>query len=274
VKQRQDDQYHQDIVNWLTPVDYAPQQSDFISRRQEGTGQWLLDSYQFNDWLSKNKQTLLCPGMPGAGKTIITSIVVEYLWTKFQNNTIVGIAYLYCNFRRQYEQKPADLLASLLKQLVQEQAVMPESMNSLYRRHKYKRTRPSFAEISEVLNSIVANYSRTFFIIDALDECQVSDGARLTFLLEIFNLQAKTGANIFATSRFIPKIMKEFERSISLEIRASDGDIQRYVDGHMLNLPSFVLGRPKLQEEIKVAIVKAVNGMYVLSNTVAVDPTS
>jgi hypothetical protein len=35
------------ILNWLTLTDYAPHQNDFISRRQAGTGQWLLDSEEF-----------------------------------------------------------------------------------------------------------------------------------------------------------------------------------------------------------------------------------
>jgi hypothetical protein len=39
---RQDDQERQTILDWLTPIDYSTQQSDFISRRQEGTGEWLL----------------------------------------------------------------------------------------------------------------------------------------------------------------------------------------------------------------------------------------
>jgi len=79
---RQDDQESRAIMDWLTPIDYAPQQSDFISRRQEGTGLWLLNSREFQDWLSSSKQTLFCPGIPGAGKTVVTSIVVDYLFTK------------------------------------------------------------------------------------------------------------------------------------------------------------------------------------------------
>ncbi len=77
------------------------------------------------------KQTLFCPGIPGAGKTILTSIVVDDLHTRFQNNERIGIAYLYCNFRRQEEQRAGDLLASLLKQLAQGQSSMPESVRSL-----------------------------------------------------------------------------------------------------------------------------------------------
>jgi hypothetical protein len=49
---------HQHILNWLTPIDYAPQQSDFIARRQEGTGQWLLNSDKFQEWLTHSRQTL------------------------------------------------------------------------------------------------------------------------------------------------------------------------------------------------------------------------
>jgi hypothetical protein len=257
---------NQAILDWLTPIDYALQQSDFIKRRQEGTGQWLLNSNEFQEWVEQSNQTLFCPGIPGAGKTIITSIVIEDLCTRFQNDTSIGIAYVYCDFRRQQEQTPENLLASLLKQLVQEQPAPPESVKTIYERHKEKRTGgPSFEETSKALQSVVADYSKVFIIIDALDECQVSDGGRRRLLSEIINVQAKTGASLFATSRFIPEIMKELEGSVSLEIRASDEDVQRYLDGRMLELPSFVVRSHDLQKEIKTEITKAVDGMYVPS---------
>lgn len=258
-----------EILNWLTPVDHAPQQSDFMSMRQEGTGQWLLDSDEFQWWVNQNKATLFGPGIPGAGKTIITSVVVEHLRTKFQNDGSVGIAYLYCNFRRQQEQKPTNLLASILKQLIQRRLSVPENIASLYKHHKEAQNRPSFDEISEVLQSVIANYSRTYIIIDALDECQVS--GRSLLLSEIFNLQTKTDVNFFATSRFIPEIVNMFEGSTSLEIYASDEDVARYLDGHMSRLPSFVSRNCALQEEIKTEIIDVVDGMYVPSNATRID---
>ena len=261
---QRDDQERRAIADWLTLIDHAPQQSDFISRRQEGTGRWLLDSNEFQGWLNSSAQTLFCPGIPGAGKTIIMSIIIEHLWKRFQNDTNTGIAFLYCNFRREHEQRPVDLLTSLLKQLVQEQSLVPKIVRSLYESHKDKRTRPSLDEILKVLHSVVTGYSRTFILVDALDEYQGSDGGRKKFLTEIFDLQAKTGASLFTTSRFIPEILKEFEgRSIWLEIRARNEDVARYLDGHISRLPSCVSRSYGLQQRIKTEVIKAVDGMYV-----------
>jgi hypothetical protein len=133
----------------------------------------------------------------------------------------------------------------------------------LYDRHKDKRTRPSLSEILGILQTVAAAYSRVFVIVDALDECQISDGCRQRFLSGLFNLQATCGANLFATSRPISSIEKEFEGNSKLEIRASEEDVRRYLEGHVLRLPGFVARSLELQEEIKTDIVNAIDGMYV-----------
>jgi hypothetical protein len=193
---------------------------------------------------------LFCPGIPGAGKTILTSIVVDDLITRFQNNPTISIAYIYCNFRRKDEQKIDDLLASLLKQLAQSQSSLPGGMKDLYDRHIKKQTRPSLDEISGALQSVAGLCSRVFIIIDALDECQAFDRCQSTFLSQIFILQAKTRANFFATSRPILDIKTAFETvfegCLAREILASDEDVRRYLDGHMPHLLKFVFKRPDL----------------------------
>jgi hypothetical protein len=259
----QHDQGHRAVLDWLTSVDYAPQHADYIRRRQPGTGQWLLDSAEFQRWLETSQQTLFCPGIPGAGKTILTSIVIDDLYNKFHNDATVGIAYVYCNYRYQFEQTAENLLINLLKQLSQERSSIPDSVKDLYDRHKAKRTRPLFEEISRALLSVATLYSRVFIVVDALDECQAFDGCRSTFLGGIFNLQAKCGANLFATSRLIPGISEQFEGSTSLQIRASEEDVRRYLDGRMSQLPAFIGHSSHLQKRIKTEIVGAVDGMYV-----------
>ncbi len=259
----QHDQEHKAILQWLTPIEYTSQQSDFISRRQEGTGLWLLNSDEFQQWIKQPKQTLFCPGIPGAGKTILTSIVIDHLCKLNHDNPTTGIAYIYFNFRQRHEQKPEDLLSSLLKQLLWGQASMPESVKTLYEQHWQQQTRPSLSEIGATLRSVVVNFSRTFIIIDALDECRVSGGSRTKFLSEVSKVRRQTQANLFLTSRHIPEIEIEFEGSVSMEICASSNDVRRYLEGHMSQLPSFISHKIGLQEEVVAEITQAADGMYV-----------
>ncbi|RDW63402.1 hypothetical protein BP6252_10947 [Coleophoma cylindrospora] len=261
----QHDQEFRTILDWLTSVDYGPQQTDFIRRRQAGTGQWLLDSTEFQTWLETDKRTLFCPGIPGAGKTILTAIVVEELVTRFNGNNSIGIAYLYCNFRRQHEQNVESLLSSLLKQLAECLPSLPNTVKDLYDRHKTKRTRPSCEELSLSLHAVAGLYTRVFVFIDALDECQVSNKSRAIFLAQLFNLQARYKVNLFVTSRFIPDIVEKFDGTLSIEIRASEDDVRRYLENHMSNLPSFIQRNPDLQAEVQSQIVKVVDGMFLLA---------
>ena len=263
MRSRLDKEEDLNVLKWLTPIDYATQQSDHISRRQPGTGQWLLDSAEYQEWLDSPGKTLFCPGIPGAGKTILTAIVIDDIYSRFRCDTSVGIAYLYCDFRRQHEQKIEDLLANLLKQLAQQQASMPDGVQTLYDQYKNQPKRPTLDEILSILHSVSILYSRVFIIVDALDECQVSNGCRTRLLSGIFELQARVRANFFSTSRFDPEIEKEFEQSISLGIRARDEDVQTYLAGNMTRLPSFVSNNPALQNKVMATISKAVNGMYV-----------
>lgn len=154
-----------------------------------------------------------------------------------------------------------DLLLSLLKQLTQGKTILPECVDRLYENHTKRRTRPSLDEILQALQVVAISYSKVFIIVDALDECQTSNGCRHNFLSELFTLQQKWNVNIFGTSRFLPAIEALFQGSPSLEIRARREDILAYTDGHMSQLPSFVRGNHQLQQEIAVQIIQAVDGM-------------
>jgi Cdc6-like AAA superfamily ATPase len=206
---------------------------------------------------------LFCPGIPGAGKTVIAAMVVDHLLTLYKDDLDNGIAYLYCNFGRLNEQKVEDLLANLLKQLSQRKLSLPRNVKELYDHHKVMRTRPSVDEILRVLQFVVTTYSRVFIIVDAIDECQESDGCRMKFLSELFALRTRDRANILVTSRFIPNITDQFESSVQLKIRASNADVERYLEGHIEQLPAFVHHDIRLREEILTRISEAVDGMCV-----------
>lgn len=259
----QDDQERQTTIDWLSPTDFSSQQSDIISRRQEGTGKYFLDSEEFKNWLDKKGEVLFCPGIPGAGKTIITATVIELLRTKFQAND-VGIAFIYCNYKSKQEHIFKGFILCLLKQLIQDRPILPLEIKSLYQRYLDTRTHPSIDEVINVLRTFLAIYSRAFIVVDALDECSKSDREQL--LETLFEFQSQMQINIFATSRPLPDVMKRFGANIQLEIRANDEDVQMYLENHILKLPSFVSRNSDLQKEIITQIINAVDGMYVAFN--------
>jgi hypothetical protein len=85
----QRDQEHEKILEWLTPINYTPQQNDYIKEATTGNRP-MAPRLSRIPWLKTGKQTLFCPGIPGAGKTIITSIVIKYLFDRFQHCDIQG----------------------------------------------------------------------------------------------------------------------------------------------------------------------------------------
>ncbi|KAF5005581.1 hypothetical protein FDECE_7988 [Fusarium decemcellulare] len=264
-----DNETRKTILDWLTSVEFAAQQADNIQRRQPGTGEWLLNSEEYKQWTQKPGEVLFCPGIPGAGKTISTSIVINDLLTQIRGkeDKDIGVAWVYCNFKRQDEQKLDTLLLSILKQLAQAQTTFPADLSILYETWKEKNIRPNLEEIVQVLQSVARQYTRTFLIVDALDECQTFDGCRDRFLAELLSLRDKSSVNIFATSRFIPDITREFDNieCKSLEIRATPEDVRNYIQNHITQLPSFVRRSPVLQEEVIKAILDAVDGMFLLA---------
>lgn len=264
----QEDRLQDVVLDWLTPIDYAPQHNTLSSQRLAGSGRWFLDSPEFKTWVDNKKQTLFCPGILGAGKTILTSAVVDELVNRFANDKNIGIAYIYCGTQQKDEPKAEDFLKSLLKQLAEGRPYLPDSVKSLYDKHKDKRTRPSFDDISAALYSMATEYSRVFIVVDALDECPAAGGCRERFMSEIFALQPKCRANIYATSRFIPEITTKFTQHMSKEIRASNEDVQLYLEARMVQLPLFVQRNQQLQDMIKVKILAAVGGMYVFKQMV------
>ncbi|KAJ4312000.1 hypothetical protein N0V84_010155 [Fusarium piperis] len=266
MKLRQDDQDRLAILNWLSSFDHMAQQSDISSRKQAGTGGWLLDSPEYTSWKSTKGKTLLCLGIPGAGKTILSSIVVEELMNQFQHESNVCVSYVYFNHHQQENQTAIHVFSNLLRQLVAGRSGIPAHVEHLYRQHSKGGSQPTLEQVRNLLRGFSSLYSRVFIIVDAIDECPTRDGRRNTLLTQLMKLQDALSANFMYTSRPIPEIEARFPKIVPIRVRASEHDVQKYLDGQMGRLPGFVSRSPKLQEQIKKQIALAVGGMFLLAH--------
>src|SRR5690606_33518325 len=157
--------------------------------RENGQGSWLLESCDCKSWTSETGKTLLCTGMPGAGKTVMSSIVIKDLRDTLKGDSRVGIACLFCNYKEREQQTAAELLAGLVKQLVRRLTTLPTTVEELYTTHTESETRPTMDDLSDALQSIADKFDRVYFIIDALDECEDSNRSRESLLNAVFSLQ-------------------------------------------------------------------------------------
>ncbi|KAF8462619.1 hypothetical protein BDZ91DRAFT_645314, partial [Kalaharituber pfeilii] len=110
------------LLAWLSPLEPQKRHQDIKNSRLENTGKWILQSDQFQEWIkgqskSESNQVLGCYGEPGVGKTVIASIVIDYISANLIRQRTSDV-YLYCDYRDRREQNLVHIIGSFVKQLV------------------------------------------------------------------------------------------------------------------------------------------------------------
>ncbi|KAJ6564609.1 ankyrin repeat-containing domain protein [Mycena capillaripes] len=105
------------IIDWLAPINFFLRHTDISRARQAETGGWLLAHPLFKQWESDSGGTLWCSGIPGGGKTVLASLIVDHL-TAESRNTDIGVACIYLNHKEADSQTPVNLMAGLWRQLI------------------------------------------------------------------------------------------------------------------------------------------------------------
>ncbi|KAJ0415891.1 purine and uridine phosphorylase [Aspergillus carlsbadensis] len=260
--QRSDDHERQEIADWISSTNYAALQADYLKRREIGTSTWLLETTEFREWKAK-KGVLYCPGIPGAGKTVFSAVIIDHLQEIKAADESIGLAYVFCNYRQQQIQKLDDLLASILRQLVQSLPVIPDDLRALYQGRRNDGSKLHHNDMCRFIESVCHVYSQVYLVVDALDECLQSD--RDGVISYLIDLQQRCNLSLLTTSRDIPEITARFELFPAVEIRASVVDVRRLVLGHGHEVSNCVRRNANLSKLIVDGIVKSARGMFLLA---------
>ncbi|KAJ7327647.1 ankyrin repeat-containing domain protein, partial [Mycena albidolilacea] len=249
----------QRIIDWFSPVNFFPRHADISSARQQGTGGWLLEDSHFQQWELNSGSTLWCEGIPGSGKTVLVSMVVDHLNTHTQNRD-VGVACIYLNHKETEAQTVSNLLSGLWRQLVFGKDITSQ-VQELYKQHTEKGTRPSLDNIHLALCAAITQFSKVYIVVDAVDEYPENQ----RHLLFDHLTEIRSTVNLMITSR--PHITPIADSEV-LQIRANDKDIQSYVDGYIKRSPhlsKLVKMKPELEEKIGTKMRNTVDGMFLLA---------
>jgi ankyrin repeat domain-containing protein 50 len=156
------------------------------------------------------------------------SAVINYIERRFYKDD-VGIAFLYCNYKERGIQTAQSLIGSLAQQLVQRYRDIPSDLEILYDNHSRNRqtpTPPTLPEYRILLKSQLVCCPTTFLVVDALDECDNKTRSELCDQLR--NLPKSI--HLLITSRHNPELEDQIQSSTRLEIRASNKDIEMYLE--------------------------------------------
>jgi Cdc6-like AAA superfamily ATPase len=260
IRTSQESRERSSILEWLSPTELRFEKPNIAIKTEEGTGQWFLDAYEFNEWLLGSKKILLCTGIPGAGKTTIAVIAVDHLRSS-KNTPDVGVASLFCSYERKAKQSIEGLFAALTKQLLQLQPATIAPMRDMYDSHQRQGSRPSPEELLKVLKSVCFMYTAVYIIVDALDECSNGDGARDQLIDELCQLQISTSCHLLYTSSQIPEVMEKFQPHSVLDIRANEEDVRRFLIGQIPRLPNCIRQDEQLKQEVLKQIAQKIDGM-------------
>lgn len=247
------------VLDWLSIVDFVTQQRDVLARRQAGTAHLMFESRRFVGWIHGHHKTILFTGIPGVGKTMAAAIAAEHVIQRKRFG--VGVAGVFCNHRSQTSQGVSSLLATLLRQLVQDRSDLLPIVNHLYDENKATSSRPSRNSLSTALLQVCLDHPCTYIIVDALDECSDQYGARSQLIEQLQWLQTRADVRLLFTSRPIPEVTTSVKADATLRVRNSGDDIARYVRSQFQRMGLVVQQNIDLQRDIVQDIVVAAEGV-------------
>ncbi|KAL8916883.1 MAG: hypothetical protein Q9208_008285 [Pyrenodesmia sp. 3 TL-2023] len=195
----------------------------------------------------------------GAGKSILASMVINFLRARFTKQEPVGVAAVYCNFKERNSQSPENLLAGCCAQLVRQ--TLPQTLVSVHRIRIEEKTRPTWKEVVQIFEDSVTRLDIAYLVVDALDEG--SEDVRNVVLPYLTALPSNV--RLLVTTRHIDWISHEFGTSPMVKIRANIGDLRTYVTSRIRSnrrLSSHVRGNASLERDICEKVAFNADGMF------------
>ncbi|KAK8053544.1 hypothetical protein PG996_012845 [Apiospora saccharicola] len=183
IRESQEAQRLTDLKAWLSPPNVDNDQYELckIWKKYPGSGQWLLQNQHLKNWLDPLFPTipplLWINGMPGAGKTVLSSIIVDELQ---RLDFSPDVLYFYCKNRDPERNSYVSIGRCFLSQLLlkHKDTLVPYFYESFSR--SPEPVLGSFATIESLLGVALKNCTDAYIVIDGIDECDRGERLKIT----------------------------------------------------------------------------------------------
>lgn len=266
VQSIQTSSYFDKISKWLSAPDPSTNLNTARELHQAGTGQWLLDSEKYKTWKTSPASFLWLYGMPGCGKTIVSSTVV----TDLANDPVASkyLLYFYFNFMDIDKRSTENAVRSLIDQLYRKSSGAQRLVDSLYASYATSGGQPSHTSLQATLREMIQDCGEVWVILDGLDECEKrSQHAADGLLPWVKNLRdASPDIHLLVTSRPEQDIKAAIdtwtgaEEVISLQSGLVSNDIDAYILTKVEHMERWQT-RPGIKNSITTVLQDRADGM-------------
>lgn len=263
-----------EALDWISPPSgkASDKYQTLLRNKTEGTGSWFVEAEGFRQWLQDNKASrcLVCPGDPGTGKSFLAATAIQHIKTSSSRTEPRVVAYIFCDYKSNNNTRVVDHLASLLRQIVSQNADTAEPLLELHKENGHlKREELTKKQVQWVLEETISKAQRVYIIIDALDECRHDIRRDLLDSIAELARSGKHGSTLrlMATSQPSPTLVSGFEKRFHtaesvarVKITAHPSDVRAYVKRSLQNEDRFRSDQD-LCTKIEDAVVEAAQGL-------------
>lgn len=263
------DRSYEKIVEWLKPPDPSWNHNKALEQRHEDSGSWFLQSDGFFSWKSQPNSILWLHGIPGCGKTVLSSTIIEEVTKAFPTSPVI---YFYFDFGEITKQTIDGMIRSLIDQLYKRRKNARKPLDLLFSSCEDGHIQPSTKSLCTTFQHMVVELDEIWIIHDALDECTTRKGSPTEGILSwIKNMMVSnlTNVHLLATSRLEGEIelsLREWVPNGSILSIGSDlitDDIRSYVHTRVEQDEGLSRWRkrPNVQQEIETKLMEKSDGM-------------
>jgi ankyrin repeat protein len=260
--------HRREVHKWLATSDPMFNYTAALKKRNDSTGAWFMESRQYASWIDDENSFLWLYGIPGCGKTILTTTAIENVSKYCDRRTGCAIAYFYFDFNDKDKQLHGKMIRSILKQLSAQSPETPQPLTHLYTSCEDMDRQPTRDELIDTLRQVIYIFYDVYIIIDALDECsEVMELMDVLAQLKSWNI---SHLHLLVSSRPDRVIEVEMghivedDAKLSIQSNLIQSDIRIYIRGRLDTDNNLKRWQKRLdvQSDIESTLMGKADGMF------------
>lgn len=262
------------VMEWIAGAQTHLDHEAFCAIRDEykGSGDWILKHEKVQNWREADtpvSSILWLNGIPGAGKTILASVIIE----KCLSEKAFTTGYFYCKDGDPDKNNCISVFKSLLNQLLTQcRDLVPYCHDR--KSSSGELTLASTHLTTQILELFCQKIPKQYIIIDGLDECETVERKQI---LAFFNrLVGRCDAyepgklRVLFVSQDYPDISKALPTAgiISMKPKDNENDIKGFVNKWAKKIQEKHELNDNQTEYIKLSTCEKAQGMFLFAKLV------